>query len=70
MKTAALLLSLLAIAGCSGKPPAPQSQPQPAAAVSTPLDPLLHDKQRAIDAQKATEQKADEQSKQIDAATQ
>ena len=66
MKTAALLLCLLALVGCSGKPPEPRAQP----VTATPLDPLLKDKQRAIDVQKMADQQAEAQRKQLEAAGQ
>ena len=66
MKTTALLLCLLALGGCNGKPPEPKAQPP----VATPFDPLLKDKQRAADVQKTVDQQAEEQRKQIEAAEQ
>ena len=66
-------LSLLAaaalLAGCSGKPPAPQAEAKPEH-VATPWDGMKKDEQRAKDVQKTVDQQAAEQRKQLDAAEQ
>lgn len=64
MKTLPILLCLLALGACSGKPPEPKAKP---AAVATPFDALKADEQRAKDVQKVVDKQADEQRKQIDA---
>jgi len=68
MKTAAALLCLIALAGCSGSPaPAPGEPPAPQA--DAPLDALKATEQRARDVQKTVDEHAAEQRKRIDAAT-
>jgi hypothetical protein len=57
------------LAGCSGKPPAPQADAK-AARVATPWDGMKKDEQRAKDVQKTVDQQAAEQRKQIEAAEQ
>ncbi|MFI4959151.1 MAG: hypothetical protein ACHP7C_08315 [Lysobacterales bacterium] len=64
MKTLPILLCVLALGACSGKPPEPKAKP---AAVATPFDALKADEQRAKDVQKVVDKQADEQRKQIDA---
>ncbi|MFC5582819.1 hypothetical protein [Rhodanobacter terrae] len=64
MKTLPILLCVLALGACSGKPPAPKAKP---ADVATPFDALKADEQRAKDVQKVVDKQADEQRKQIDA---
>lgn len=69
MKRLALTLCLLALAACSGKPPAPQAAPKPEAArVATPWDDLKKTEQRAKDVQQAVDKQAAEQRKQIEQA--
>ncbi|WP_266159530.1 hypothetical protein [Dyella silvatica] len=67
MKRTALLLCVVVLAACSGKPPEPQAAAKP---VATPWDNLKKDEQRAKDLQKTTEQQAEQQRKQIEAAEQ
>jgi hypothetical protein len=64
MKTLPILLCVLALGACSGKPPEPKAKP---ADVATPFDALKADEQRAKDVQKVVDKQADEQRKQIDA---
>lgn len=72
MKWLAPLLCLCALAACSGKPPAPTSQPAAASTthVATPWDDLKKDEQRARDVQKTVDQQAEKQKQQIEAAEQ
>lgn len=65
-----LPLSLLALAACSGKPPAPQAAAAPPPRVATPFDDLKKQEQKAKDVQKVVDQQAAEQRKQLDAAEQ
>jgi len=59
MKPLPLLLCILALGACSGKPPEPQAKPA-AADTATPFDALKADEQRAKDVQKTVDQqKAD-----------
>ncbi|WP_449427332.1 hypothetical protein [Rhodanobacter umsongensis] len=67
MKTLPLLLCVLALGACSGKPPPPQAKP---ADVATPWDAMKADEQRARDVQKVVDKQAEEQRKQIEAQTQ
>jgi predicted small lipoprotein YifL len=67
MKSLPILLCLLALAACSGKPPEPKAK---AADVATPFDALKADEQRARDVQKAVNKQAEEQRKQIEAQQQ
>ncbi|HEY8682161.1 MAG TPA: hypothetical protein VIM06_03250 [Rhodanobacter sp.] len=64
MKTLSILLCVLALGACSGKPPQPQAK---AADVATPFDALKADEQRARDVQKVVDKQAEEQRKQIEA---
>ncbi|GGY28740.1 hypothetical protein GCM10008098_22450 [Rhodanobacter panaciterrae] len=64
MKTLPILLCVLALGACSGKPPEPKAKP---ADVATPFDALKADEQRAKDVQKVVDKQADEQRKQIEA---
>ncbi|SHL80807.1 hypothetical protein [Rhodanobacter sp. OK091] len=64
MKTLPILLCVLALGACSGKPPEPKAKP---ADVATPFDALKASEQRAKDVQKVVDKQADEQRKQIDA---
>jgi len=64
MKTLPILLCVLALGACSGKPPEPKAK---AADVATPFDALKASEQRAKDVQKVVDKQADEQRKQIDA---
>ena len=64
------LLALSALAGCSGKPPAPQAEAAPPPRVATPFDDLKKQEQKAKDVQKVVDKQADEQRKQLDAAEQ
>ena len=70
MRTTTALFCLLALSACSGKPPAPQSDPKAAAQPSAPWDAMKHDEQRAKDVQKVVNQQAAEQDKQIEQQTQ
>ena len=67
MKSLPLLLCVLALGACSGKPPEPQARP---ADVATPFDALKADEQRARDVQKVVDKQAAEQRKQIEAQSQ
>ncbi len=67
MKSLPILLCLLALAGCSSKPPEPKAQ---AAEVATPFDALKASEQRAKDVQKVVDKHAEEQRKQIEAQQQ
>jgi ABC-type glycerol-3-phosphate transport system substrate-binding protein len=69
MKSASLLLCLLSLAACSGKPPAPQSDSATAASVSAPWDAMKQDEQRAKDVQKLVNKQAADQDKQIEQQT-
>ncbi|MBB6189608.1 hypothetical protein [Rhodanobacter sp. MP7CTX1] len=64
MKPLPILLCVLALTACSGKPPQPRAEP---AQVATPFDALKADEQRARDVQKVVDKQAEEQRKQIDA---
>jgi ABC-type glycerol-3-phosphate transport system substrate-binding protein len=71
MKVPALLFCLLGLAACSGKPPAPQSEPTAAAAsVSAPWAAMKQDEQRAKDIQKVVNKQAADQDKQVEQQTQ
>ncbi|WP_266172121.1 hypothetical protein [Dyella subtropica] len=71
MKWLILPLCTLALAACSGKPPAPQAAPkQEPARVATPWDDLKKDEQKAKDVQKTVDQQAEQQRKQVEAAEQ
>jgi ABC-type glycerol-3-phosphate transport system substrate-binding protein len=70
MKTALVLFCLLSLAACSGKPPAPQSDPTTAASTSAPWDAMKQDEQRAKDVQKVVNKQAADQDKQIEQQTQ
>lgn len=70
MKTATVLLCLLALSACHNKPPQPQSDPKAAAQPSAPWDAMKHDEQRAKDVQKVVDKQAAEQDKQVDQQTQ
>jgi hypothetical protein len=67
MKPLPILLCVLALAACSGKPPEPKAR---AADVATPFDALKADEQRAKDVQKVVNRQAEEQRKQIEAQQQ
>ncbi|WP_158880501.1 hypothetical protein [Rhodanobacter sp. L36] len=67
MKSLPILLSLLALGACSGKPPPAEAKPAP---VTTPFDGLRADEQRAKDTKNTVEKQAEEQRKQIEAQTQ
>ena len=67
MKTLPILLCVLALGACTGKPPEPKAKP---ADVATPFDALKADEQRAKDVQKVVDKQADEQHKQIEAQEQ
>ena len=66
MKTILAVSCLLALTACSGKPPAPESDPKAATAqsVSTPWDGMEQDKQRAKDVQKIVDKQAADQAQQ------
>ncbi|RDS83296.1 hypothetical protein [Dyella psychrodurans] len=72
MKTVSVLLCMLTLAACSGKPPAPESDPKAAGAqsISTPWDAMKKDEQRAKDVQKIVDKQAADQAKQIDQQSQ
>lgn len=70
MKTLTALLCLLSLAACSGKPPAPESNPSAAASTATPWDAMKQDEQRAKDVQKVVDKQAADQDKQIQQQTQ
>ncbi|MFC4525185.1 hypothetical protein ISN76_02955 [Dyella halodurans] len=72
MKWLAPMFCLCALAACSGKPPAPESQPAAAstARVATPWDNMKKDEQRARDVQKAADQQAEKQRQAMEAAQQ
>jgi hypothetical protein len=72
MKWFAPMFCLCTLAACSGKPPAPVSEPAAAstARVATPWDDLKKDEQRARDVQKTVDEQAKKQQDQIDAAGQ
>lgn len=67
MKMSPILLCVLALAGCSRKPPQPEAKPAP---ITTPFDAMRADEQRAKDVQKIVDKQADEQRKQIEAQQQ
>lgn len=62
-----LLLCLLVLGACSGKPPEPKAR---AADVATPFDAMKAQEQRARDVQKVVDKQAEEQRKQIEAQQQ
>jgi hypothetical protein len=70
MKAVSVLLCLLSLAACTGKPPTPQSDPAAAASTSTPWDGMKQDEQRAKDVQKLVNKQAADQDKQIEQQTQ
>ncbi len=72
MKWLAPMFCMCALAACSGKPPAPESQPAAAstARVATPWDNMKKDEQRARDVQKAVDQQAEKQRQAMEAAGQ
>jgi len=72
MKRLIPLLCVLALCGCSGKPPAPQTVPAAAATarVATPWDDMEKAKQRAAAVQKTVDEQAKKQQDQLDAAQQ
>ncbi|HWX65081.1 MAG TPA: hypothetical protein VNZ27_01510 [Rhodanobacter sp.] len=67
MKTLPILLCVLALGACSGKPPEPKAKP---ADVATPFDAMKADEQRAKDVQKVVDKQTDEQRKQVEAQEQ
>lgn len=64
MKSSPILLCVLALGACSGKPPEPRAKP---VAVATPFDALKASEQRARDVQKVVDKQAAQQRKQIQA---
>jgi hypothetical protein len=64
MKSLPILLCILALGACSGKPPEPQAK---ATAVATPFDALKAREQQARDVQKIVDKQAAQQRKQIQA---
>lgn len=62
-----VLLCLLALGACSGKPPEPKAK---TANVTTPFDAMKAQEQRARDVQKVVDKQAGEQRKQIEAQQQ
>lgn len=69
-RSAPLLLCMLALAACSGKPPQPQATDAPAARTATPWDGMKKTEQKAKDVQKASDQQAEREQKALDAAGQ
>ncbi len=67
MKSLPILLCLLALGACSGKPPEPKAKPAP---VATPFDSLRADEQKARDVQKVVDKQAEDQRKQVEAQEQ
>ena len=67
MKTLPILLCVLVLGACSGKPPEPKAKP---ADVATPFDALKADERRAKDVQQVVDKQADEQRKQVEAQAQ
>lgn len=70
MKTLLPLLSVLALAACSGKPPTPAADAPATAStarVATPWDGMKADEQKARDVQKIVDKQAEDQRKQIEA---
>lgn len=66
MKTTIAVLCLLTLGACSDKPPAPQSDPAPAATqASAPWDGMKQDEQRAKDVSKAVAKQAANEDQQI-----
>lgn len=70
MKAVSALLCLISLAACTGKPPAPQSDPSTAASASAPWSAMKQDEQRAKDVQKMVNKQAADQDKQIEQQTQ
>lgn len=72
MKWLAPMFCMCALAACSGKPPAPESQPAAAstARVATPWDNMKKDEQRARDVQKTVDQQAEKQRQAMQAVEQ
>lgn len=72
MKRLAPWFCICALAACSGKPPAPVSQPAAAstARVATPWDDMKKDEQRARDVQKTVDQQAEKQRQAVEAQEQ
>ena len=72
MKWLAPMFCLCALAACSGKPPAPESQPAAASTtrVATPWDNMKKDEQRARDVQKTVDQQAEKQRQAMESAQQ
>ncbi|MEP6898927.1 MAG: hypothetical protein ABI870_10380 [Rhodanobacter sp.] len=67
MKSLPILLCVLALGACSGKPPEPKAKPAP---VATPFDSLRADEQKARDVQKVVDKQAEDQRKQVEAQEQ
>jgi hypothetical protein len=67
MKSVPMLLCLLALGGCSNKPPQPQAKTDH---VATPFDAMKADEQRARDVQKTVDASAEQQRHQIEAQQQ
>ncbi len=67
MKMLSIVLCVVALSACSGKPPEPKAR---AAAVATPFDALKASEQRARDVQKVVDKQADDQRKQVEAQEQ
>ncbi|GAB2588224.1 hypothetical protein ISP15_07255 [Dyella jejuensis] len=71
MKVATAVLCLFALAACSNKPPAPQSEPKTTATqTAAPWDAMKQDEQRARDVRRLAEKQAADQDKQIEQQTQ
>jgi len=70
MKAVSALLCLISLAACTGKPPAPQSDPSTAASAAAPWSAMKQDEQRAKDVQKMVNKQAADQDKQIEQQTQ
>ena len=67
MKRTAIVLCMLALAACSGKPPAPQAPQQ---RVATPWDDMKKAEQKAKDVQKASDAQAERERKALETANQ
>lgn len=70
MRLTLLLMCAVALAACSGKPPAPQATAERPAGPEAPWQHLQKDQQRAQAVQQTVDQQAAEQRRQIEAAQQ
>ncbi len=66
MKSLPMLLCVLVLGACSGKPPEPQAKAT-ATATATPFDALKAKEQQARDVQKIVDNRAAQQRKQLQA---